>query len=450
MTGAVPNKLIRWHELLFYGLLGMPLAMLGIPLYLFLPNFYNTHFELSLTVIGLALLFARLFDVISDPLIGIISDHFAARLDRSRQMAIGALVLWCGLFFLFIPDNRINLFLGTEISSAYLFLWSFLTYLGWSWVQIPYMAMAAELTCNHHQKTRISGSRELFSMLGVIWVMSLPTIMGVLANSTIFYRTLFELLSLLLLVGVLFVFLLKHPGSKPSAEPETSLINAIKRMLGRLRQLRKHSPQTFSLMPGYFLNNLANAIPATLFILFVSHYLQLEEQTGVFLILYFLSGILALPLWIALSRKFGKKQVWQSSIMLAGISFVGVFFIASGDFWGFAIICLLTGLSLGVDLAIPASMQADLIQQSALSAEAEKTETSGAGMIFGIWGFLTKFSLALAIGIIFPLLDLSQWLADNYLPGRIEDLEQITLIALYAAVPILLKLWAWQKIRKLN
>jgi hypothetical protein len=72
MTGTQP---IRAGAGLAYGLLGLPLAFVALPLYVLLPNHYAREFGMPLATLGAVLLAARLFDAISDPLLGRLGDH---------------------------------------------------------------------------------------------------------------------------------------------------------------------------------------------------------------------------------------------------------------------------------------------------------------------------------------------------------------------------------------
>ena len=85
---------------------------------------------------------------------------------------------------------------------------------------------------------------------------------------------------------------------------------------------------------------MANALPATLFLFFVKHILNLEEKTGIFLIVYFLSAILTFPLWIKLSLKLSKKITWILSMTTACVAFCFVPFLNNFDFSYFIIICI--------------------------------------------------------------------------------------------------------------
>lgn len=392
-------------QLLAYGLLGLPLAMLGIPLYLYLPSYYHHQFGLSLTDIGLALLLARLLDVITDPLIGVLSDRYVAKVQRQWQVVAGFGLLVFGLYGLFFPQAE-------QVSLWQLGLWSFISYLGWTWIQIPYLTLAAEITHDAYDKTRLSAWREALSVVGVLLALMLPILTERSINDVELYQLFWMIVCMaLLLAGVALLNVRQLPLSADRTGFSLPTI---------LTQLKQHR-ELLSLFPIYFLNNLANALPATLFVFFVADYLQLEAQQGLFLLTYFIAGIVALPVWLSLSKRWGKARTWQVSMLLSSVSFMTVFTLDAGDFYLYLIICVLTGLSLAVDLALPASMQADMSQQ----------QPALAGTLFGLWGMITKFTLALAVGISLPIIEWAQNLSLDW-----------PMLLCYAGLPILLKLAA--------
>ncbi len=399
-----------------YGWLGLSLAMLGIPLYVYLPTYYAQQSSLSLTAVGAALLLARSLDVITDPLIGWWSDKLQHRISRIAQIMMASPLLLIGVYQLWLPDLE-------TLSSSYLFFWSFVTYLSWTAIIIPYLALSAEISENPHHKTLLSAYREGFAIVGVVLVLTLPIASGLKAQEPIFYSLLFWVFAFAFISAVL--LLIRLPVLTTSNLPTPLPWHTMK-------QLWQHHPHVFQIMPSYFLNNLANALPATLFLLFVQSYLQLEQQTGLFLLLYFLAGLIALPFWVQLAKKIGKKKTWQASMLLASLCFIGVFWLEPGSMTGFVIISVLTGLSLGIDVAMPASIQADLTQKV--------SSHQASGLLFGLWGMLTKLALALAVGIAFPILEWSQ----N------QGWQDQTMLLLYAGLPILLKLISWHRLHTLK
>lgn len=424
MTSRVPLPL---NIDISYGLMGFSLALLGIPLYLYLPAYFFDNWGVSLTAVGLALMFTRLLDVLTDPIIGRISDTFATQgISKIWQMTLGGGLLSIGLYGLFFPNE-------TELLDSpmrYIAVWSLITFLGWTWIAVPYQALVAEITPDAHEKTRLTLFREGFSIFGVVIALSLPFILSVAPTNPLVFEWIWFIAVLGLFLAIIGQAFQVTPYLGHNKKMVSQSLNS-----SVLKRLWRHQRWSFSVMPAYFLNSLANAFPATLFLLFVSHALQLQDQAGLFLMVYFLSGMLVLPFWFWLSKKIGKYAAWQCSMAFAIIGFVGVFILSAGDVYGYLIICVLTGMSLGADIALPSSIQADIVQK--LSEEREQIS----GILFGVWGMLTKMALAMSVGISLPLLEglgLKQG----------EPLALNALWVLYAVIPILLKLLSVYLIRQ--
>ncbi len=402
---------------LIYGLPAWPLAMLGIPLYVYLPTFYYQQ-GVDLALVGSMLLLARITDVFSDPFIGWLGDYLGKQ-GRYGLMLLGWALLLIGLWQLLLP---------TQVSALHLFIWAVWVYLAWTLIMIPYQALTAEISHSEAVKTHYTAWREALAILGVVTVLLLPFLLADPHNYTVLFKWLYPILAISLTLSLFF-------------------------MLGRLRLLDQPKPMnklgfnwqvwliiwqdqaSRTLLPAYFVNSLANAFPATLFLLFVQDYLELTTYTGVLLLSFFMAGILALPFWVKLAKKMGKYSAWRGSIFLACISFIWVFTLEAGDLWAFALISFASGLSLGADVALPSSIQADIAQ--ALS----RNKGAISGLLFGIWGMLTKMALALAVGLAFPLLDWMGW-------NQQTALSKQTLVWLYAGIPVLLKLWVLFSLRK--
>lgn len=427
-TKHIVDDTLPKSVIFYYGAMGFPLAMLGIPIYLYLPQYYADEFGLSLSVIGLALLVARMFDVITDPLIGLLSDRYHYQFSRSKQVLTGLVILLFALYALFFP-------LVTSPSFSYLFLLSFLTYQAWTIIQVPYQTMAAEISVQPLHKTQLTSAREGMSILGVLFILIVPFALGLPTNHSDFYSFFMFSAAITLIFAGLVLFKINWlPSIIPSTIPnlnsntEKALQTTSRASFKSIsKQLLLHNRHVFSVMPAYFLNNLANALPATLFVFFVSDYLKLEQYTGIFLLIYFLAGLVALPLWIKVSKKIGKEKTWQLSMLLASLFFCLVFWLEPGEIWFFGVICVLTGLSLGIDLAIPASIQADITQQIKRTKDIQEVK----GFIFGIWSMLTKLALAVAVGLSLPALDFVKTNPEYF---------QNSILLLYAAIPIVLKI----------
>ena len=184
-------------------------------------------------------------------------------------------------------------------------------------------------------------------------------------------------------------------------------------------------------------NSLPVAITSTLFLFFVEDRLQLPGKAGPLLILFFLSAGVSLPLWTRLSHRTGPKVTLLIAMPLAILGFVGAAFLAPGNLAGFAVVCIASGAALGADMILPL----------ALFAGYQEKQGNSPTLAFGMWSFAQKASLAVAAGVVLPLLAMSDF-APN---GQNTQGAVFALGLFYALVPATLKmfaiLWLWFVLR---
>lgn len=363
-----------------YALPALPLAALTLPVFVHLPAFYGDTLGLGLGAVGSILLAARLFDAASDPLVGWLSDRTPTVLGRRRAWLVaGTPLLALAAWQLLLPP--------AGAGAGHLLAWSLLLYLGWTMVALPYQAWGAELSGDYHERTRIAGWREGATVVGTLAAAGLPALWsdgpaGALTAIVVG-------VVVLLPVGVA-VCLWRVPEPRVIASRPPA--RAGLRLVAGNRPFRR-------LLVAYLLNGFANALPATLFVLFVTHRLATPAAAGPLLLLYFLAGLASVPLWLAASRRLGKHRAWCVAMLAACAGFAAVPLLGAGDAALFAIVCVATGLTLGADLALPGAIQADVVDLDTAAGGGGR-----AGLFFALWGMATKLALALAVGIAFPLL----------------------------------------------
>ena len=408
--------------LLAYGLPGLPLALLSLPLVIYLPVYYTEQLGLPLLALGAAVFVARLFDIVSDPLIGLFSDRLKRHgVPRRLFLLAGTPLLAFAIQRLFVaPDDA---------GIAYLFAWNLLAYLGWTLLYVPYLAWGAELSDVYHVRTQLAGSREGFAIVGIFAAIALPTLLGIADQPDAVLAVSAQAAWVLLPVAVLVAALLT-PEARHAA-PLTGLRPGSWTGLLKMPNLQR-------LVAAYLLSSAANALPASLFLFYVSQVLQAGPSTGLFLAVYFITGVAALPAWVALSRRLGKTRTWMLSMLIACAAFVWAPWLQAGDQIAFVVICLVTGVALGADMALPASLQADLVDADAAQAGRRR-----AGLLFGLWGLATKLAAAIGIGLAFLALALA-----GFEPAGDNDAATLRWLALlYGLAPVLLKLAAIALIR---
>jgi len=399
-------------QLIAYAAPGLPAAMLLLPLYVHLPTFYAEKVGLGLSVVGGALLAARLWDIVIDPLIGYLSDRTQSRWGRRKPWIVAALpLILVSAWALFAPPQN--------ASWLHLLLWTMVLYLGAAMLQIPYLAWGAELSEDYAERTRITSWREGLIVAGTLAAVLIPALLPQTGLTAL------AITITLLLPPAILLAIWRLPAGLASAKSAE---------LSRqgLRQLWRNGPFR-RLLLAWLLNGTANGLPATLVLLYVTHVLQAPDLAGAVLLAYFAAGITAIPLWLWLAARFGKHRVWCGAMLWTCGFFALVPWLGPGDGMWFVAISVLTGLSLGADLALPPAMQADVIDLD----EARHREQR-AGLFFALWGVATKLALAAAVGIAFPLLDLFGFKTQ----GGNTPAALFGLTALYCLAPIAFKLAA--------
>ena len=145
---------------------------------------------------------------------------------------------------------------------------------------------------------------------------------------------------------------------------------------------------------------------------------------------YFLFAILGVPFWTYLSKRFGKKRTWVTSLILSAFFFIFVLFLSKGDIHFFIIISCITGFCLGADLIIPPSIQADLSD-----VHLNKFKEDISGILFSLITFFNKLSFAVASLFVFSILSYLNFEANE----EINPETKIFIICSYALTPIVLK-----------
>jgi len=404
--GALP----RWR-LLAYALPGMVLAALGLPVMVLLPTAYAEDFGLGLSRAAIALLAARLFDVASDPLIGWLCDRSPG--GRRLWLAGGLpLILFAG-WHLFRP--------ALPVSMLGLAGWSILFSLGITAVTVPYQAWGVDMSQDDHQRSVIASWREGFGLIGVLTAM----VSYSLGSGDTADRLGHFFPPIALLLSVAFAAAVTLVREPPPARLQRQGPVVVRPPLVRNRPF-------FRLFLAQSINALANGLPATLFLPFVEHVLGKRDSAGPMLLIYFSASIIGIPLWWKIGKRMQKYRAWRLSLTLTSLAFAPTLLLGNNDLLPFAVICVLTGLGLAGDLALPAAILAETVHD-----EQQVTQRSSAGFYVSLWALCAKLGLAFAVGISFPLLNLAG--LDSASQG---SLANHSLSLLYAGLPILLKLLA--------
>jgi len=413
------SKRITNRALLSYSSLAFPLAAAFIVMQILIPTHYAEATGLSMTTIGIVLLIARLFDMLSDPVVGWLSDRTALATGKRKTWIVAASPLLAfSIYKLFNPDLSVN--------ASYLLTWSVAVYAFGTLMIVPMNAWGAEMTSDYNQRSRITGVRAGAGLVGTLCALMIPAVLNSTDETSLAdsINAITWMVIVTLALAVLLATFLVSDRSR------TTLPNhSIREMIGLLR-LKTPLRQLIS---SFFFNGVGNAIPATLFLFYVSYVLKSPERTGQLLFLYFICAVLSIPLWINLCYRFEKHNVWIVAILVASLFFLWTPLLGEGDIAFFVVIVAITGVCAGADLFIPTSIKGDLIEWDMLTTGHRRP-----GIFFALWGKATKLAFAVAIGLAFPLLE---WIGfDASADNTDSSLQALALI--YGLPCIAFKLWA--------
>jgi GPH family glycoside/pentoside/hexuronide:cation symporter len=419
-TGRGASEQVPTAKRIAYAAPAFALAVVGIPVYVYLPKFYSDAVGVHITVLGYLLLLARIFDAVIDPGMGLLSDATRTRFGRRRPyIAGGAVLLAASLCFLFIPPEASPL-----VETIWFGVGIFALFLFWTAVTVPYEALGPEITMDYDERTSLLGMRDGLLIAGTLAAASSPAAVVLLfdlAADAAGERAKFFWIAMVyspLLVALCWWCVIAV-GERPAAAREQSPWRG-------LSELARNRPFVI-LLVSYVVAAFGSNLPATLILYYVQYVLG-SEQADLFLLIYFGAGILFLPGWVLLARKLEKKVTWLVAMAINTGAFLGVFFLGPGDAPIYGVLVFLSGIGFGATIAIPSAMQADVIDYDELLSGKRRE-----GLYIGFWSVAKKLAAALGVGAALTILG-----NVGYVPNSEQSEQvQLTLRVLYALVPSL-------------
>ena len=422
-TAPIPSS-----KKIAYGAPAFALAIVGIPVYVYIPKFYTDVMGLDIAVMGAVLFSVRLFDAFTDPLIGRLSDRTRTSFGRRRPYIFaGSILVALAMLMLFNPPQA-----GSRWITLWFTIGIYALFLFWTAVTVSYEALGPEITYDYNERTTLFAIRDGALIAGTLMAAASPTLvqwMFALPDSAVGERSTYRWISFLyapLLIGTALWCVLKiKEAGLPKLESQK------KSLLKDFQSTWINRPFMI-LLSAYTISAIGSNLPATLILYYVEYVLG-SSQAELFLLLYFLTGIAFLPVWLKIARRYDKKSAWLLSMLINTGAFAGVFFLGPGDVIPYTILVCLSGIGFGATLALPSSIQADVIDYDELLTGRRRE-----GHYMGLWGIAKKLAAAIGVGAALTLLG---WA--GYQPN-VNQSETVvfTLKILYAGVPSLFNLIA--------
>ncbi|MGD9054441.1 MAG: MFS transporter, partial [Desulfobacterales bacterium] len=165
---------IALSQKIAYSAPALALAVVGIPVYVYIPKFYTDVVGINIAVLGTLLFSVRIFDAVTDPAIGYISDRTRTRFGRRRPyIAIGSLFVVLSMYLLFSPPQA-----SADFETWWFGICIYALFLFWTAVTVPYESLGPEITFDYHERTSLFGMRDGFLIAGTLMAASSPALVA--------------------------------------------------------------------------------------------------------------------------------------------------------------------------------------------------------------------------------------------------------------------------------
>jgi GPH family glycoside/pentoside/hexuronide:cation symporter len=377
------------------------------------------------TIFGLS----RLWDAVTDPVAGYLSDHTHTRWGRRRPWMLASAIP-AGLTFLAIwaPPG------GLEARSLTLWMTAsiFLFYTAMTCFNVPYSALGAELSQGYHDRTRVFGARAFSDYAGVIMAAVLILILERAEDPRSAAARLAVLGGLLMIVAISWsVFRLREPRENQARGAGRNPYRAFGDVL--------RNPHARQLLAVFFLETLGFQSFVTLLPFMTQYILEQPGSTAYYLFGAIFTTLVSIPFWIPLSRRYGKVRVWNASLFAKALLFAALTQVGAGDTALIATITVLFGAASGAGSVLGPSLKADVID-----SDEARTGERKEGTFFAAWGLAQKTAVGCSILISGLVLQWTGFAAnevqgDDALLGIRTLTSYLPLLLHVAAVGVLLR-----------
>ena len=409
-----------------YGMPGLGAGYMYLLMSLYVMKFSTDVLLIAPAVMGIIFSISRIWDAISDPIAGYLSDRTTFKFGRRRTwMLLSFVPISFGFLAVFSPPESMQ---GQSLD-----LWMMIAILSFysaiTLFNVPHMALGAELSEDYHERTRLFGVRHIGFTLGSI--LSLVSMSLLISEENSPTGDVRELASNLAFFAVAVMSLMIF-FSVSRLKEDPKFQNRVNKNPFRAFRDIWVNPHAKILIIVLFIENLGGAVIGVLTLYVTQYIVEAPAWAPIIIFAYMLPSALSVPLWIPLSRRFGKIRLWVFSLALTGISFGGIFIIPFLDSVTDRLIvmflgAILGGMASGCGGAIGPSVKGDVIDYDEYLTGERKE-----GSYFAALNFVYKSATGIMLLVTGFVLQFS-----GFIPNQPQTMEvKIALISLYGLVPL--------------
>ena len=381
---------------LAYGLPLLSLYFLFGPIAI-LQGIYATHFGLALSSIATVLFIARIFDAITDPIIGYCADLYYRKYgSRKPFIVFGGLLFIVSSWFLYVPP--------TDVTVEYFFCWFLAFYFAHTLFEIPHLAWGSELSTDSSGKNRIYGLRSLFVFLGTLLFFVMPLLPWFETNEiTPLTLKWSVLIASSLMLPMLCICIKATPNVQIHPNKEAAANRHVKKEHRNLtlRTIFSNKPLQV-LTASHICTGLGSGMSLTLLFLFVDAYLGLGQKFALLYVISFSLSIVTLRVWYKIANYWSKQVAWIAGMVLIAIGLIGAGFLSPDNTgWLSLLMCMIliySGIA-AFNIMVP-SLISDIVDYGAWKFGGDQAAT-----YFALYTFINKTMVALGGALSLAIAD---------------------------------------------
>ena len=411
-----PSERLPTTTLVGYGLAAMPAQFTYVLVLLMYLKYAVDDLGASATVVGLIFMGARLWDAVSDPMVGNLSDRTQHRLGRRKiwMYASGPMLCVFGIMLWVPPGALEGVWLSAWIAVSVVGF-----YTAFTCFEVPHMALGAEITLDRQERNKVFGVRQVTRTLGMFAAGTGGVYLvqqGVSAAAVMAYAV--GVATIVLITGG--VSLLPRERADFMGRGGGSPFRAIRDVLA--------NPHARLLLFVFFIESIGSGGIGVLTPFLIQYVMKMPEIVPYMLGLFMVSALLAVPFWVRMGRYFEKRHLWLYAMVQGGVGYSLIFWIGEGSWLLMAISSLLAGTAGACGNTLGQALKAEIID-----FDEYRTGERKEGAYFATWSFVSKLAAGIMIGVVGTSLDLA-----GYVQNAVDQSETVkrTMVYLMGGVPM--------------
>ena len=434
MTGGIaprggtgtPSGRVRWPVVLAYGAPGVGAGYMYLLVNLYVMKFSTDVLLIAPAVMGLIFSVSRVWDAISDPLVGYLSDRTRSRYGRRRTWIVGSIVPIAAVFVMvFAPPEALGdagriAWMATAIIGFYSVMTVFL---------VPHLSLGAELSDDYHERSRLFGMRHAAFTIGSILALGS---MQALINAEEVGEAAVREVTFTLAILASAVMTAALLGSVPLLRERADFQGRVTEKPFQAFADVWRNVHARLLIVVTFIENVGSAAIGVLTLYVMQYVVGAPRWAPLVILSYMVPSAASVPLWLPLSRRFGKVRLWMFSMVLTGVSFGGMFVLPFLDTVELRLVTIFVlaffaGLAAGAGGTIGPSVQGDVIDYDEhLTGERKE------GSYFATWNFVYKSAMGVMLALTGFVLQ-----ASGFVPNQEQTMTvQVAMVSLYGLFPL--------------